>query len=500
MMVSANDLIALYLGLELQSLSLYVLAAFRRDTLRSSEAGLKYFVLGALSSGMLLYGCSLIYGFLGATGFDAIAAAVGGGDSVARRRVVGLVFLLAGLCFKVSAAPFHMWTPDVYEGAPTPVTALFSVAPKIAALALFIRVLMEPFGDLTDKWQQIIVVVAILSMAIGAFTAIVQENIKRLMAYSSIGHVGYALVGIATGTEEGVRAVLIYLAIYLFMNVGVFACILAMRQKGSAVENISDLAGFSKSRPLVAGIFAALMFSMAGIPPLAGFFGKFYVFMAAVNAGLVPLAVFGVLASVVGCYYYLRIVKVMYFDEAGEDIGSPAAFGNRCCGGIERCCGGSFRRCAVDDHRFCRRRSQNIVLRMSSMPKAARIRLFAYSVLGSTNDEARRLAKLGERGPLAVWTATQPGGRGRMGRSWAGTRGNLMTSLPAPSRPSACRGRLHGPGGRSCGCGLRPELGERMRSSSGRTMCWSKTPSLRVSWWRRVQGTASLTGWWSASA
>ena len=322
MMVSANDLIALYLGLELQSLSLYVLAAFRRDTLRSSEAGLKYFVLGALSSGMLLYGCSLIYGFLGATGFDAIAAAVGGGDP-SLGVVVGLVFLLAGLCFKVSAAPFHMWTPDVYEGAPTPVTALFSVAPKIAALALFVRVLMEPFGDLTDKWQQIIVVVAILSMAIGAFTAIVQENIKRLMAYSSIGHVGYALVGIATGTEEGVRAVLIYLAIYLFMNVGVFACILGMRQKGSAVENISDLAGFSKSRPLVAGIFAALMFSMAGIPPLAGFFGKFYVFMAAVNAGLVPLAVFGVLASVVGCYYYLRIVKVMYFDEAGEDMDRP---------------------------------------------------------------------------------------------------------------------------------------------------------------------------------
>ena len=216
-----------------------------------------------------------------------------------------------------------MWTPDVYEGAPTPVTALFSVAPKIAALALFVRVLIEPFGDLADKWQQIIVVVSILSMAIGAFTAIVQENIKRLMAYSSIGHVGYALVGVATGTEEGIRAVLIYLAIYLFMNVGVFACILAMRQKGNTVENISDLAGFSKYRPLMAGIFAALMFSMAGIPPLAGFFGKFYVFMAAINAGLVALAVFGVLASVVGCYYYLRIVKVMYFDETGEDMDRP---------------------------------------------------------------------------------------------------------------------------------------------------------------------------------
>ncbi len=323
MMVSANDLIALYLGLELQSLSLYVLAAFRRDTLRSSEAGLKYFVLGALSSGMLLYGCSMVYGFVGTTNFDTISATISADGEPSVGLVVGLVFILAGLCFKISAAPFHMWTPDVYEGAPTPVTALFSVAPKIAAMALFIRVLIEPFGDLADKWQQIVVAVAVLSMAIGAFTAIAQENIKRLMAYSSIGHIGYALVGLATGTEEGIRAVLIYLAIYLFMNVGVFACILAMRQNGNAVENISDLAGLSRSRPLVAGVFAALMFSMAGIPPLAGFFGKFYVFMAAINAGLVVLAVFGVLASVVGCYYYLRIVKVMYFDEAGEEMDRP---------------------------------------------------------------------------------------------------------------------------------------------------------------------------------
>ncbi len=323
MMVSANDLIALYLGLELQSLSLYVLAAFRRDTLRSSEAGLKYFVLGALSSGMLLYGCSMIYGFVGATGFDAIAAAVGGGAEPSLGVVVGLVFLIAGLCFKVSAAPFHMWTPDVYEGAPTPVTAMFSVAPKIAALALFVRVLMEPFGSLADQWQQIVVIVSVLSMAIGAFTAIAQENIKRLMAYSSIGHIGYAMVGLAAGTEEGIHGVLIYLAIYLLMNVGVFSCILAMRQNGTAVEGISDLAGLSKSRPLMAGALAALMFSMAGIPPLAGFFGKFYVFMAAVNAGLVALAVLGVLASVVGAYYYLRIVKVMYFDDAVQDMDSP---------------------------------------------------------------------------------------------------------------------------------------------------------------------------------
>jgi len=323
MMVSANDLIALYLGLELQSLSLYVLAAFRRDTLRSSEAGLKYFVLGALSSGMLLYGCSMIYGFVGATGFDAIAAALGEGAEPSLGVVAGLVFLIAGLCFKVSAAPFHMWTPDVYEGAPTPVTALFSVAPKIAAMALFVRVLMEPFGNLADQWQQIVVAVSVLSMAIGAFTAIAQENIKRLMAYSSIGHIGYAMVGLAAGTEEGVHAVLIYLAIYLLMNVGVFSFILAMRQNGTAVEGISDLAGLSKSRPLMAGAFAALMFSMAGIPPLAGFFGKFYVFMAAVDAGLVALAVLGVLASVVGAYYYLRIVKVMYFDDAAQDMDSP---------------------------------------------------------------------------------------------------------------------------------------------------------------------------------
>ncbi len=323
MMVSANDLIALYLGLELQSLSLYVLAAFRRETLRSSEAGLKYFVLGALSSGMLLYGCSMIYGFTGETRFDALAAAFAGGAEPALGLVVGLVFLIAGLCFKVSAVPFHMWTPDVYEGAPTPVTAMFAVAPKVAALALFIRVLMEPFGDLADQWRQIVVAVAALSMLLGAFAAIAQENIKRLMAYSSIGHVGYALVGLAAGTEEGVRAVLIYLAIYLFMNVGVFACILSMRQKGTAVEAISDLAGLAKSRPFMAGVFAACMFSMAGIPPLAGFFGKFYVFMAAINAGLVALAVLGVLASVVGCYYYLRIVKVMYFDEAGEDMDGP---------------------------------------------------------------------------------------------------------------------------------------------------------------------------------
>lgn len=320
MMVSANDLIALYLGLELQSLSLYVLAAFRRDTLRSSEAGLKYFLLGALSSGMLLYGCSLIYGFTGATGFDALAQALGGPEPAPAGAVVGLVFLMTGLCFKVSAVPFHMWTPDVYEGAPTPVTAMFAMAPKIAALGLFVRVLIEPFGDLAAQWQQIVIVVAALSMGLGAVAAIAQRNIKRLMAYSSIGHVGYALVGLAAGTGEGVRGVLIYLAIYLFMSIGTFACIIAMRRGGEPVESISDLAGLSRSQPAMAAALAAFMFSMAGIPPLAGFFGKLYVFMAAIEAGLAPLAVFGVVASVIGCFYYLRIVRIMYFDEPGEGL------------------------------------------------------------------------------------------------------------------------------------------------------------------------------------
>lgn len=323
MMVSANDLIALYLGLELQSLSLYVLTSFHRDTLRSSESGLKYFILGALSSGILLYGCSMIYGFTGTTNFSTISIVIKDSTEPSIGLVVGLVLLMTGLCFKISAAPFHMWTPDVYEGAPTPVTALFSIAPKIAAMGLFIRILIEPFGDLIDKWQQIIIVITILSMIISAFTAIAQENIKRLMAYSSIGHIGFALVGLATGTEEGIRAVLIYLAIYLFMNIGVFACVLAMRQNENTVENISDLSGFSKSQPLMAGIFAALMFSMAGIPPFAGFFGKFYIFIAAINAELIGLAIFSVLMSVVSCYYYLRVVKVMYFDEIGEDMDRP---------------------------------------------------------------------------------------------------------------------------------------------------------------------------------
>lgn len=317
MMVSANDLISLYIGLELQSLSLYVVASFRRDSRRSSEAGLKYFVLGALSSGMLLYGASLIYGFAGTTSFDGLATLFKGlgGEGPSVGLVVGLVFVISGLAFKVSAVPFHMWVPDVYQGAPTPVTAFFAVAPKIAAIALFVRVLMGPFGVMIGDWQQVVIVLSIASMALGAFAAIRQTNIKRLMAYSSIGHVGYALIGLAAGTEAGVRGVLVYMAIYLVMNVGTFCCILAMRRTGRMVEGIDDLAGLARTHPLVAMAMAAMMFSMAGIPPLAGFFGKFYIFVAAIDAGLITLAVIGVLTSVVGAFYYLRIIKIMYFEE-----------------------------------------------------------------------------------------------------------------------------------------------------------------------------------------
>jgi NADH-quinone oxidoreductase subunit N len=325
MMVSANDLIALYLGIELQSLSLYVVAAFRRDSARSSEAGLKYFVLGALSSGILLYGASMVYGFSGTTGFDGIARVIAGTGTVEPGvgLVVGLVFVLAGVAFKISAVPFHMWTPDVYEGAPTPVTAFFSVAPKIAGVALFIRVLIGPFGELIAEWQQVVIVISILSMLLGAFAAIWQTNIKRLMAYSSIGHVGYALVGLAAGTEAGVRGVVLYMVIYLAMNVGTFCCILGMRRLGRMVEGINDLAGLSRTHPMMAAAMAILMFSMAGIPPLAGFFGKLFVFQAAVDAGLFALAIIGILTSVVSAFYYLRIVKVMYFDEPAEAFERP---------------------------------------------------------------------------------------------------------------------------------------------------------------------------------
>ncbi|MGN1289820.1 MAG: NADH-quinone oxidoreductase subunit NuoN [Bradyrhizobium sp.] len=311
-LISAGDLISLYLGLELMSLALYVVAASQRDNAKSSEAGLKYFVLGALSSGMLLYGASLIYGFTGTVSFAGIAAAATTGSIGI---VFGLVFLLAGLCFKVSAVPFHMWTPDVYEGAPTPVTAFFASAPKVAALAVFTRATLTAFPGIVSQWQQILVFVAIASMALGSFAAIGQTNIKRLMAYSSIGHMGFALVGLASGTVEGAQGVLIYIAIYVAMTLGSFSIILAMKRNGQPLEQISDFAGLSRTNPLIAFIFAMLLFSLAGVPPLAGFFGKWYVFVAAIKANLFTLAVIGVLTSVVGAFYYLSIVKVMYFDQ-----------------------------------------------------------------------------------------------------------------------------------------------------------------------------------------
>ncbi len=317
MMISANGLIALYLGLELQSLALYVLAAIRRDKDRPVEAGMKYFVLGALSSGLLLYGASLIYGFTGSTLFSDIAA-VAASEGASLGLVFGLAFLLAGLAFKISAAPFHMWTPDVYEGAPTPVTAFFAGAPKIAAMALLMRVLYTAFPAISHDWQQVLVFISIASMLIGAFAAIGQRNIKRLMAYSSIGHMGFVLVGLAAANAEGVRAVVVYLIIYLVMSLGTFAFILSMRRDGAMVESIDDLAGLAKTRPLQALAMALLMFSLAGIPPLAGFLAKFYVFLAAVKAGMFMLAVIGVLASVVGAFYYLRIIKIMYFDEPSD--------------------------------------------------------------------------------------------------------------------------------------------------------------------------------------
>ena len=320
MMISAGDLIALYLGLEMQSLALYVVAAIRRDDLRSSEAGLKYFVLGSLSSGMLLYGASLLYGFTGSTHFRDIAAAVhalpAGGPNAGI--LFGLVFLTAGLAFKVSAVPFHMWVPDVYQGAPTPVTAFFAAAPKIAAFALLIRVLEGAVPGIAGQWQQIIVFMSIASMLLGAIAAIGQSNIKRLMAYSSIGHGGFALVGLAAGTQDGVQGVLVYLAIYLAMTLGTFACILTMRRNGDYVEDIDQLAGLGRANLPLAALLAALMFSLAGIPPLAGFWAKFFVFLPAIKSGLYGLAVIGVLASVIGAYYYLRIIKIMFFDEPAE--------------------------------------------------------------------------------------------------------------------------------------------------------------------------------------
>ena len=326
MMVSAGDLMALYMGLELQSLSLYVVASLRRDSVKSTEAGLKYFVLGALSSGLLLYGASLVYGYSGTTLFSGIIETASEGD-VSIGLLFGLVFLISGLAFKVSAVPFHMWTPDVYEGAPTPITAFFATAPKIAAMALFARVLHDAFGGAVGDWQQVIAFLSVLSMFLGAVAAIGQRDIKRLMAYSSIAHMGFALMGLAAGTVFGVQAMLIYMAIYVTMNVGTFAFILMMERDGAPVTDINALNMYAKQEPGRALAMLILLFSLAGVPPMLGFFGKFYVLRAAYEGGLAWLAVAGVIASVIGAFYYLRIVYFMYFGEEGEDTletnGSP---------------------------------------------------------------------------------------------------------------------------------------------------------------------------------
>ncbi|NNE58132.1 MAG: NADH-quinone oxidoreductase subunit NuoN [Hellea sp.] len=321
-MVSANNLLALYIGVEMQALALYVMAAFNRDSLRASEAGLKYFVLGALSSGLLLYGISLIYGFTGSLNFTEIGAAVKA-NGLTRGIVTGLVFLLCGLGFKISAAPFHMWTPDVYEGAPTPVTGFFAAAPKFAAMALITRLVMGPFGEITDQWQQVIIVFAVMSMFIGAIGALRQTNIKRLMAYSSIANMGYALVPLAAGTIAGVKGMLIFMTIYIITVIGVFACILQMRIRDGMVERISDLSGLAKTNRGLTIALTVFMLSLMGIPPLLGFFGKLYAFLPAVDANLIWLVVLALVASVIGAFYYLRIIKIMWFDEADLEFIEP---------------------------------------------------------------------------------------------------------------------------------------------------------------------------------
>ena len=330
MMVSASSMLSLYMGLELQSLSLYVLAAFHRNSLKSSEAGIKYFILGALSSGMLLFGISLIYGFVGSVDYAQIGATLAPmANDIPLGVTFGLVFILAGLAFKISAVPFHMWTPDVYQGAPTSVAAFFAIVPKIAAMGLLLRLLFDPFAAVVDQWSQIIYFLSLGSMILGAFAAIAQENIKRLMAYSSIGNMGYALIGVIAGTETGVAAVILYMVIYMVMTAGVFTIILSMRRSGKAYEKISDLRGLSQTSPALAYCMAILMFSMSGIPPMAGFFGKMVVFQAAVAEHYYVLAVLGVLSSVVAAYYYLRIVKVMFFDEAADAFDKGVPFARR---------------------------------------------------------------------------------------------------------------------------------------------------------------------------
>jgi len=326
LMVSANDLLPMYMAIEMSSLALYVLASFTRDTAKSSEAGLKYFVLGALASGMMLFGMSLVYGFAGSTSFHDLGKLFAQHGELSRGVIVGMILIIIGLCFKISAVPFHMWTPDVYEGAPTPVTAFFSTAPKVAALALFTRVLLQPFGELVTQWAQIIVFVSIASMVVGALAAIMQTNIKRLLAYSSIGHAGFMLMGLAAGNTSGVQAMLIYLALYIFMSAGAFGCVMLMRKGGHQVEDIKDLSGLGQTNPVAALVISIFMFSMAGIPPLAGFFGKMYIVLAAIAAGLEWLAVIGVIMSVISGYYYIKIVKIMYFDEPGKEFDKESGF------------------------------------------------------------------------------------------------------------------------------------------------------------------------------
>ena len=323
-MVSANNLLSMYIGIEMQSLALYIMAAFNRDSLRASEAGLKYFVLGALSSGLLLYGASLIYGFTGSLDFETIRASIEASGAT-NGVVTGMVFLLCGLAFKISAAPFHMWTPDVYEGSPTPVTGFFAAAPKLAAMAIIARLITVPFGEITGQWQQVIIVMAVLSMVVGALGAIVQTNIKRLMAYSSIANMGYALVPLAAASVAGVQGMIVFMVIYIITVIGVFSTILQMRLRDGMVEQISDLAGLSKSNPGMAISLTIFMFSLIGIPPLLGFFGKLFAFLPAIEAGLVWLVVIALIASVIGAFYYLRLVKVMWFDEPEREFVTPPA-------------------------------------------------------------------------------------------------------------------------------------------------------------------------------
>ena len=323
-MVSANNLLSMYIGIEMQSLALYIMAAFNRDSLRASEAGLKYFVLGALSSGLLLYGASLIYGFTGSLDFETIRASIEASGAT-NGVVTGMVFLLCGLAFKISAAPFHMWTPDVYEGSPTPVTGFFAAAPKLAAMAIIARLITVPFGEITGQWQQVIIVMAVLSMVVGALGAIVQTNIKRLMAYSSIANMGYALVPLAAASVAGVQGMIVFMVIYIITVIGVFSTILQMRLRDGMVEQISDLAGFSKSNPGMAISLTIFMFSLIGIPPLLGFFGKLFAFLPAIEAGLTWLVVIALIASVIGAFYYLRLVKVMWFDEPEREFVTPPA-------------------------------------------------------------------------------------------------------------------------------------------------------------------------------